>query len=115
MLMVFLVIALVVTGAIFYFKNDSNDESSNEKCCETCSAKNEIKYYSIDTKYDKCGECCLNPKLFSLFKLFESGLTLAEDKTCESLGYAEYEVTESHGVFPIKVTLDKYKKNNKKY
>ena len=82
-----------------------------EKCCSKCTNEGEVKYYSIDKKYDMCGECCLNPKKFYLFKIFESGLTLAENENpCETLGYSSYEETESHGFLFLKVSLDKYKK-----
>ena len=107
----FLIITLVAIGVIIYIQNDSNDELSNEKCCLTCTKKGEAKYYSIDTKYDRCGECCFNKKLYWIYKIFEKGLTLADGKTCESLGYTVYENSESHGVFPLKITIDKYKKN----
>ena len=81
-----------------------------KKCCSKCV--NEVKYYSIDKKYDMCGECCLNPKKFYFFKIFESGLTLAENENpCETLGYSSYVETESHGLLFLKVTLDLYKKN----
>ena len=105
------IIGPILTAAgIIYLINENNEQNSNEKCCQKCANTNKVKYYSIDTKYDRCGECCLNPNSFWLFKLFESGLTLANDKTCSSLGYTIYEVTESHGFPPIKVTIDKYKK-----
>ena len=104
-----LITILLIAGGVLYLKNDSKDENTNEKCCVTCSKENEVKYYSIASN-DNCGESCLNPKLFWLYKIFETNLTLAEDTTCGSLGYTEYIVTETHGVFPVKATLDRYKK-----
>ena len=84
--------------------------SVKEKCCQTCEGEL-VKYYSIDTKYDRCGECCLNPARFWLFKMFESGLNLAENNNpCETLGYTEYVETETHGIAILSATLDKYKK-----
>ena len=82
-----------------------------EKCCSKCTKEGQVKYYSIDKKYDRCGECCLNPKRFWLFKIFESGLTLAENENpCEALGYSSYVETETHGFLALTVSLDKYKK-----
>ena len=101
--------SILAVAGIIYLINENNEQNSNEKCCQKCDG-DKVKYYSIDTKYDRCGECCLNPNFFWFFKIFESGLTLANDKTCSSFGYTTYEVTESHGFPPIKVTIDKYKK-----
>ena len=89
----------------------ANVVSVQEKCCSQCTKGDEVKYYSVDKKYDMCGECCLSPKKFYLFKVFESGLTLAENANpCETLGYTSYVETESHGFLALKVTLDMYKK-----
>ena len=43
----------------------------------------------------------------------KAGLTKADVDVgvCASLGYTEYEKTETHGIFSLKVTLDKYKKS----
>ena len=107
-----ILIIAAITGITIYLNNSSTHESTKEKCCLSCTKKNQVKYYSI-AENDNCGECCLNPKVFWLFKLFEKNLTLAEDKTCESLGYSEFVVTETHGVFPLKATIDRYKKPEK--
>ena len=88
--------------------------SVEEKCCSECTKNNKVKYYSVDRKYDMCGECCLNPKKFYFYKIFESGLTLAEnDNPCETLGYTKHVGIETHGFFAFSVTLDKYKKPDK--
>ena len=82
-----------------------------EKCCSQCTIEGELKYYSIDKKFNMCGEYCLNPRKFYLFKIFESGLTLAENENpCETLGYTSYVETETHEFLSHKVNLDKYKK-----
>jgi len=82
------------------------------KCCEKCS-KGKEKFYSVDTKHDRCGECCMKPKLYWFYHLFESGLAQAEvENPCHELGYTEYETTEKHGFLFISSTLDKYKKPN---
>ena len=102
------VLLLYIIGFLLFTTVVSVEE---EKCCSKCTNEGEVKYYSIDKKYDMCGECCLNPKKFYLFKIFESGLTLAENENpCETLGYSSYEETETHGFLFLKVSLDKYKK-----
>ena len=84
---------------------------SEEKCCEECTVEGEIKYYSIDSLWNKCGECCMDPDKYWIYKIFESGLTEADsDHPCEERGYTEYETTETHGAMGITMTLDKYKK-----
>ena len=104
--MKFFLIAFVV---ILFVTSGLASEENFEKCCTECP-EGTVKYYSIDTKHDRCGECCLKPCLFYMFKLYEKGLTLANEITCESIGYSEYEKTESHGFLFLKATLDKYKK-----
>ena len=84
---------------------------SDERCCVECTVEGEIKYYSIDTLWDRCGECCMNPDKYWIYHIFESGLTEAEvDNPCEQFGYTEYEKTETHGAMGNTMTLDKYKK-----
>ena len=107
---IFLLLLIATITGVIYFKKYNEEEAINEKCCVSCSKSGQVKVYSIDTKYDNCGEGCLNPKLFWVYKIFESGLTLAEDKTCKDLGYSEYEETVTHGVYPLKITIDLYKK-----
>ena len=85
--------------------------TSEEMCCEECTVEGEIKYYSIDKLFNRCGECCMNPDQYWIYHMFESGLTEAEvDHPCYELGYTEYEKTETHGAMGITMTLDKYKK-----
>ena len=85
--------------------------ASDEKCCVECTVEGEIKYYSIDNLWNRCGECCMNPDKYWIYHIFESGLTEADvDHPCEELGYTEYEKTETHGAMGITMTLDKYKK-----
>ena len=83
---------------------------SDEKCCEVCTVEGEIKYYSIDNLWNRCGECCMDPDKYWIYHIFESGLTEADsDYPCEERGYTEYEKTETHGAMGITMTLDKYK------
>ena len=85
--------------------------NAEDKCCVECTNEDTKKYYSIDTIFDRCGECCIDPDYYWIYHIFEPGLTEAEvDHPCEENGYSEYETTETHGAFGIEVTIDKYKK-----
>jgi cathepsin X len=78
-------------------------------CCNTCEAPLE-KYYSIDKTHNMCGECCMNPSKYAIYKIFEPGLTKATDNTpCKDNKYSGYDSTVTHGFGPIKMTLDLYK------
>ena len=110
LLIALVVSLLLITGGIVYIKKKLNNGYTNEKCCSPCSKEGEVKYYSIISETDKCGESCLNPKIAWIYKIFEKNMTLAEDKNCESLGFPNYLHTETHGVFPLKVSVDMYKK-----
>ena len=84
---------------------------SSEKCCEVCTKEGELKYYSVDKLFNRCGECCMDPDKYWIYHIFEKGLTQAEvDNPCAELGYTEYEKTETHGAMGVTMTLDKYKK-----
>ncbi|ORX82470.1 hypothetical protein BCR32DRAFT_267624 [Anaeromyces robustus] len=84
---------------------------SAEKCCENCTDNGKKKFYSIDTKHNKCGECCMKSSLYWLYHIFESGLLEAESEhPCSELGFTEYDTTETHGFLFIQMTLDKYSK-----
>jgi len=81
---------------------------AKETCCEICPAGKE-KYYSIDLKYNRCGECCMKSRDYWIFHIFEKGLKKAENEhPCSELGYNKYLETETHGALFIKMTLDKY-------
>ena len=71
-----------------------------------------VKLYSIDPIFDQCGEACLNPKYFWVYKVFEPTLSVdANSNTpCADRGYTNYKESPTHGVWPIKVTLDLYAK-----
>ena len=73
---------LLITGGVVYTKNKSNHEVTTEKCCSPCSKKGEVKYYSVVSEKDTCGESCLNPKVAWIYKIFEKNMLLAEDKNC---------------------------------
>ena len=104
MRLLFLLFALMFAFAI----------SEEEKCCEACTVEGEVKYYSVDKLFNRCGECCMNPKDYWKYKIFEFSLTKATvDNPCEELGYGTYEKTETHGILSLKITLDKYKPTEK--
>ena len=85
--------------------------TSDTPCCVTCTVEGEKKYYSVDSIFDRCGECCMNPDKYWIYHIFEPGLTEAEvDHPCDEIGYSEYEKTETHGALGITMTIDKYKK-----
>ena len=88
---------------------DLNKPEPTDPCCHACSEPLE-KYYSVDHLHNNCGEACMDPKLFWLYKLFEPGL--AKDETtnepCQVRGYDDYQYTPTHGAGPIKMTLDLY-------
>jgi hypothetical protein len=50
----------------------------------------------------------MDPKEFWLYKIFEPGLTIANDTTCGGLGYPTYDSTVTHGFGPVSMTLDLY-------
>ena len=79
-------------GFLFLFMMLFALVASTEMCCETCTDATTKKYYSIDTLFNRCGECC------------------TVDHPCAEEGYTVYEKTETHGGMGITVTLDKYKK-----
>ena len=85
-------------------------------CCKVCQAP-EVKYFSVDVPHGFCGETCLKPSLFPIFKVFEANLTLyngtgpspcAEQFTPWDTHYTIYNATVTHGVWPLTCTLDLY-------
>jgi len=82
-------------------------------CVGACKVAGEEKYYSVaqsifGTKH--CGECCMNPKNYNLYHIFEKNLTHADnDSPCaKTFGYTKYDSTATHGFGPVKMTLDLY-------
>lgn len=91
--------------------------SANGSCCKKCDLPL-VKYYSVDVAHGFCGEACMDPKKFFLYKKFEANLTLVDDKNPGCSGqyapdgthYTDYDSTVTHGD-PLKilsVTLDLY-------
>ena len=85
---------------------------STKPCCQgSCSANGSglAKYYSIDSFHNMCGECCMEPSQYPVYKLFEPGLTAANNSNpCAEKGYDNYSPTVTHGFGPVKMTLDLY-------
>lgn len=90
-------------------------KTEDSPCCKTCSAPLE-KYFSVDVPHGFCGEACMDPKKFWIFKIFEKNLTKATDNTpCSEQftptggHYTNYTSTVTHGIPGIlAVTLDLY-------
>jgi len=86
-------------------------------CCKKCELPL-VKYYSVDLAHGFCGDACMDPKKFSIYKKFEANLTLVDDKYPDCSGqyapdgshYTDYDSTVTHGdPFGIlAVTLDLY-------
>ena len=83
-------------------------------CCKTCKAP-EVRWYSVDNKHGHCGESCMDPKDFWVYKPFEPNLTIADGSTgyssCADLGWPVYLETATHGVWPVRITVDLYNHN----
>merc|ERR1711959_302120 len=90
---------------------------AQQPCCQgKCQTAGQEKYWSIaksilGTKH--CGECCMDPKEYKLYHLFEKNLTKsAVDSPCKSFGFTKYDSTVTHGFGPVKMTLDLYDKSS---
>ena len=80
-------------------------------CCEVCP-DDQIKTFSIDTKGGHCGESCIPPSKFWLYKIFEPGMQKADandQKVCAENGWPTFYENETHG-FPglLTVSVDFY-------
>jgi len=89
--------------------------SGADPCCKACVAPL-VKYYSVDVSHGFCGETCINPSRYGIYKVFEKNLTLSDSDTpCSEqftpvgTHYTEYSDTVTHGVPGLlAVTLDLY-------
>lgn len=86
---------------------------SDVPVAEECNIEEGLeKYYSIDAIFNKCGETCLDPRTYALYKVFEPGLKRAaspSQEVCQELGYRQYGRTVAHGFSKFdRVTLDLY-------
>jgi hypothetical protein len=94
-----------------YDHADKKSDDDEMCCADACTVEGEEKYYSIDTRHDLCGECCMKPEDYNLYHIFERGLKKAEDgdfSPCTGLGFPKYTETVTHGFWKIKMTLDLY-------
>lgn len=87
--------------------------ADDDKCCVGACEGDLSKYYSIDTRHNMCGECCMLDSDYNKYHLFEPGLTKADnDSPCLPLGFPDYDSTVTHGALNIKMTLDLYNPAN---
>jgi len=87
-----------------------NKFTESSACCIICP-NGLTKYYSVSSWFGNCGETCIDPNDYDVYKIFEPGLSLATTNTiCEDLGYSLYTKTERHGIWPIAISVDMYKK-----
>lgn len=103
--------------ALFVIAVIVSSVAAEPKCCAgPCKAPYE-KYYSVDHIFNRCGECCMLPKDFWKYKIFEIGLTKAKtDTPCADTkspfknqgDYTVYESTVTHGTKLLNMTLDMY-------
>ena len=100
---------LLVVALIFIAGSVRAFQGKDEKCCVTCTNPGEEKYYSIDERRNNCGECCMKPEDYDLYKKFEKGLEKAQSSTpCADFNYHTYLETETHGFGNITMILDMY-------
>merc|ERR1711865_850150 len=88
-------------------------ENGAPPCCQgKCTTTGQEKYWSIAKGFlggVHCGECCMSPKDYKLYHLFEKNLTHSDvDSPCDTFGYTKYDSTVTHGFGPVKMTLDLY-------
>lgn len=84
-------------------------------CCKVCESP-QAKYLSVDTHGGFCGEACIRPSHYKLFKLFEHNLTAATapapcslEWTPDGRHYSAYNSTVTHGLPGLlSITLDLY-------
>ena len=98
-----------LTKEIEKFEQWEESAEPTTPCCNRCDEPQE-KYYSVDKAHGMCGEACMLPKHFWIFKIFEP--SLAKDETtnspCAVRKYTIYKETPTHGVWPVTMTLDLY-------
>lgn len=87
-------------------------------CCQGPCTAPEEKYYSVDRIFNMCGESCMNPKDYWLYKIFEAGLTKAQSnfpcshqrsRVSGDGNFTVYYQTEVHGFRYLNMTVDMYK------
>lgn len=84
----------------------------DQTCCIICTNGLQ-KYYSVSNWFESCGETCIDPDHYDIYKIFEPALSRAPiNNICEELGYSLYTKTERQGTWPVKIIFDNYKKQD---
>jgi hypothetical protein len=95
------------------------DSKPSAPCCEVCHFPRS-KYFSVVTSPTNegfCGEACMLPGLYPIFKIFEANLTLAPSRdahvchdqlSSHGRHFTVYNSTVTHGVPGLSITLDLY-------
>ena len=91
--------------------------ANDAQCCQSCKWPHD-KYYSVDAPHGFCGEACIIPALYPIFKNFEKNLTMASSRSEPACArqllpdgrlFNIYTKTVTHGIPGLlSVTLDLY-------
>ena len=91
--------------------------ANDAQCCQSCKWPHD-KYYSVDAPHGFCGEACIIPALYPIFKNFEKNLTMASSRSEPACArqllpdgrlFKIYTKTVTHGIPGLlSVTLDLY-------
>lgn len=82
--------------------------ASTAPCCTTCG-EGFVKAYSIDGRHDLCGESCVHPSFFWVYRALEPNLTIARSPTpCDGAGFPAYLRTVRHGGLLLAAEVDLY-------
>ena len=109
---IFLSLASILASSAEYLRGNDPLQDDTPPCCQgPCETEGHEKYYSVDKSHNMCGECCMDPKDYNKYHLFEPGLTKADgtNTPCADIKYGSYKETVTHGFLSIKMTLDLYK------
>jgi len=100
----------------------SKESTETTPCCAKKCEAPLVKMFSVDAEHGFCGESCMDPAKFSIYKVFEANLTIAKEHDlhpCHLLRtpdnrhrYTDYFSTVTHGGPGLSVTLDLYKPQN---
>ena len=84
-------LATLVSSILSYDLKGFLKAEPTTPCCQDCAAPT-VKYYSIDKIFGHCGETCIKPSMFWIFKIFEPSLTKDDDSNtpCADRNYTFY-------------------------
>ena len=92
--MLSLTLCMILFGVLLVQIVALTGRDGTEPCCVSCTVPGEEKYYSIDDRHNNCGECCMRPEDYDLYKKFEKGLEKANSTTpCADLHFLTYTET----------------------